>query len=445
MQKLFTAQFFTLTFLFFLKTVDVAAETQARAYFDDVGDIVVGQTVSLYIDIDTDDEKLGPFLFPDIAVDGIIILQPEQLGTSYSKTEKGQQIIGIRKKYAVIPKRSGELTIPAVTVSWSETPEKSIATEPVSFQVTVPPGAKNLARLIVGKNIKIQQEVVPVETEIKQGDAITRTIRITAQDTLALTLPPAYFANIDGLTAYPETPQLSDNINRGQYSAQRIDRMVYIAETVGNVTVPEISYEIWDLSKNAIDIVTLPAVSYEVAKIAGAGLSAPDSNRIRKFLVNLIDALRANLISILWILICVAGGGYLTYRYGQQVIGAIADYGRRYKRSEIYIFKRLRRRCVTLSPSVLNNDIWAWLSVLYKKEGILTLADVDGCITDIKNKTFLHTLLRTPYAARKNGDAPTPSEIRTGIVNLRRDILQTFAQQPSRSDAITLNPKTKKA
>ncbi|MEH6547379.1 MAG: BatD family protein [Sneathiella sp.] len=445
MQKLFTAHIFALTFLFLLKSVDAAAETRARAYFDDVGDIIVGQTVSLYIDIDTDDEKLGPFLFPDIALDGIIILQPEQLGTSYSKTEKGQQIIGIRKKYAVIPKRSGELTIPAVTVSWSETPEKSIATEPVSFQVTVPPDAENLARLIVGKNIKIQQEIVPAETEIKQGDAITRTISITAQDTLALTLPPAEFATIDGLVAYPETPQLSDNINRGQYNAQRIDRMIYIAETAGNVTIPEISYEIWDLSKNAIDIVALPAVSYEVAKIPGAGLSAPDSNRIRRLLVNLIDALRANLINILWILICVAGGGYLTYRYGRQVIEAIADYGRRYKRSEIYIFKRLRRRCVTLSPAALHNDIWAWLSVLCKKEGILTLADVDGCITDIKNKTFLHTLLRAPYAARKNGVAPTPSEIRTGIVNLRRDILQTFARQPSRSNAITLNPKTKKA
>ncbi|USG59806.1 BatD family protein [Sneathiella marina] len=445
MQMLFTVQFFALTVLFFLKTVDAAADTRARVYFDDVGDIVVGQTVSLYIDIDTDDEKLGPFLFPDIAVDGIIILQPEQLGTSYSKTEKGQQIIGIRKKYAVIPKRSGELTIPAVTVSWSETPEKSIATEPVSFQVTVPPGAKNLARLIVGKNIEILQEIVPAETEIKQGDAITRTIRITAQDTLALTLPPAEFATIDGLTAYPETPQLSDNINRGQYSAQRIDRVVYIAETAGNVTVPEISYEIWDLPKKAIDIVTLPAVSYEVAKIANASLSAPYSNRIRRVLVNLIDALRTNLISILWILICVAGCGYIAYRYGQQAIDTIANYRRQYKRSEKYIFKRLRRRCGKLSPPALRNDIWAWLSVLCKKDGIFTLANVDGCITDIKNKAFLHTLLRAPYAASKNGDALTPSEIRTGIVNLRRDILQTFARHPSRSNAITLNPMTKKA
>lgn len=444
MRKLFTAHVFALIALFFLKTFDATAETSARAYFDDVGEIIVGQTISFYIDIETDDEKLGPFLFPDITVEGTIILQPEQLGTSYSKTEKGQQIIGLRKKYAVIPKRSGDLIIPAVAISWSDTPEKSIETEPVPFQVIVPQGVENLARLIVGENITIQQEVVPAETDIKQGDAITRTINVSAEDTLGMTLPPAEFVEIDRLAAYPETPQISDNINRGQYRAQRIDRIVYIAETAGHVTLPEISYETWDLSKNTVNIVSLPEVTYEIAKNAGSGLVAADNTNIRGLLLDFIDFLRANLTSFLWLLIFIVGGGYTAHKYGRRGIRAIAGYALQYQQSERYIFRRLWRRCSTLSPSALHTEMWAWLSVLFEKEGILTLADVDVFLTDTKNRIFLDATLRSPYAARKDGEPPTRPDLRAGIVNLRQDILRTCAQRSRRSNTVTLNPLSQK-
>jgi oxygen tolerance protein BatD len=444
MQKLFTAYGFALIALFILITGTATAETRARAYIDDVGEIIVGQTISFYVDIETDDEKLGPFLFPDITVDGIIILQPEQLGTSYSKTEKGQQIIGLRKKYAVIPKRSGDLTLPAVAISWSETPEKTISTEPVTFQVITPQGVDNLARLIVGENIKIRQEIVPTETELKQGDAITRTIRITAEDTLGLTLPPAEFVEIGGLAAYPESPQMSDNINRGQYSAQRIDRIVYIAEAAGTITLPEIFYEAWDLSRNTVNIVTLPAETFEIAKVAGSSFSNADDNTIRGLLIDFIDVLRTNMTSVFWILAILAGGKYFARKYGRKGIRAITDYTSRYRQSEKYAFRRLLRRCGSLSPSALHNEMWSWLSVLCGKEGILTLADVEVSITDTENRAFLDATFRTPYAARKDGKALTRSDLRAGLVNLRQYILRTQAQQSRHSNTVTLNPLSQK-
>jgi hypothetical protein len=104
---------------------------------------------------------------------------------------------------------------------------------------------------------------------LRQGDAVRRTIRSSASDYPAMLLPvPDFVPNpgqAEGLAAYPDEPQISDRVDRGDWESDRVDSVVYVFEEAGQFELPAITLRWWDPQAEDWKQQSFPARQFEVA------------------------------------------------------------------------------------------------------------------------------------------------------------------------------------
>src|SRR5262249_16670439 len=152
--------------------------------------------------------------------------------------------------------RAGEQTIPALPVRFAfkrapldtNVVAVSMKTEPTRFTATSPPGAEHLGSVISARALKIEEtwQPEPGQTNVKAGDAFTRTILFTAPDIPGMVFPPFPAGPIDGLGLYTKR-QVQDQSDRGTLRGERRDVITYVCQRPGRFTIPAARLTWFDL------------------------------------------------------------------------------------------------------------------------------------------------------------------------------------------------------
>jgi hypothetical protein len=249
-----------------------AAEPQLRVQtqLQPADKVMVGSVVQLQVDVLTDSWFTGAPTLPDLKLPGALVMPPNGEARHTTQTLDGKPFFGMRYSYLITPNQAQDFDIPALTVH--ATPgqansELSAQSQPLHFTAQQPPGFKPGEPVLVAQGLLFTQTVSQSSTPLNVGDTVTRQLTLQADGALAMALPVPDLAQVDGLSRYPKTPQISNlDDGRGHLNGgQRIDSVTYQIETHGRHSLPVIQLHWWDASTQQTRIAQVPAVTFEAA------------------------------------------------------------------------------------------------------------------------------------------------------------------------------------
>lgn len=222
-----------------------------------------------------DDNRLSALDISDALV--------QQLGETrkFDTVIDGVRYQGFELKYAIHPQTAGELTIPSLTFSGvAADPRESFiggifssSGKPVQarspeIEVTVKPRPDNFPAndpWLPARQLTIEEQWSQPLSNLKVGDAITRTITVTADGLSAAQLPPILMPQPRGVNSYPDKSNTQDRDTLKGIQGQRTDSIAMIPTQPGKITLPAIDYPWFDTDSGEVRVATIPAIDIDVA------------------------------------------------------------------------------------------------------------------------------------------------------------------------------------
>lgn len=124
----------------------------------------------------------------------------------------------------------------------------------------------------------------PAAAVFKVGEAVSRTVYLKAVGVVENQLPDIKFRDVAGLKQYPEKPVAQNAVENGQVVAVKKTANVYIPDKAGNIAVPEISVDWFNVRTGRMERAVLPAANIQVqpgnvSVAAQPQTMEPDMNR----------------------------------------------------------------------------------------------------------------------------------------------------------------------
>ena len=213
-----------------------------------------------------------------------------------SKVVNGRSLREIKFRYAMFPQKSGQLKTPIIRFNGYYLTQNGrgsdpfeeifggslfdagvgfgsifatrnpvmLNTKPITVNVRPIPPENNGNWWLPAESVKLYAEWSPKRPDFKVGEAVSRTIYLKAIGVVENQLPDIKFRDVAGLKQYPEKPIVHNAIENGQIVAVKKNAAVYIPEKNGNITVPEISVDWFNIKTGQMERTILPAVNITV-------------------------------------------------------------------------------------------------------------------------------------------------------------------------------------
>lgn len=201
--------------------------------------------------------------------------------TQSSKTINGKAYQVFERRYAVIPQKSGELTLDGGglvgtvwksqgvgTVSVAHTEPVRVSAQPVTLQVLPMPVGATQAWWLPADGLSVRESWDPTPPSWKAGQPVTRTITLEGIGLMAEQLPRITLPEIPNVQIYAEKPQLQTTTDGKTLLAKRVEKFVIIPGKSGALALPQIDIHWWNLKRGINEILSIPAYHATI----GAGL-----------------------------------------------------------------------------------------------------------------------------------------------------------------------------
>lgn len=415
-----------------------------RSYYEPEGDIYVGQTVRLWVELTGDGIVSSPPKYPELKVEGAIALLPEQLGVAF--TDRGTGRAGLRQRYVIIPQRPGDLVVPELQIAVgfktdAGEQDMMLTVQPAPIVSIFPTEMDGVGLFISSDDVKVTQKFDQDPTGLRAGDAIERQVTTVAGGTFALALPQIQFAEIDGAKLYPAQPQLSDVTNRGSYRATRIDAVTYVFEKPGSYVLPDISVRWWNPARQRAEETVLEALEVEIApnpEFEAAQQALQQDQRKQELMeriIRVLDWIREHIVLLVVWAVAVYMAALVLRKFGPVVWSAAHNARQRALNSESHAFRRFQARCRMPDTPAARAAFWAWLGHFASKDSIATLSAFETLLKP-EDRDVLHRFL----AARPGTELDARRSV-AAAVNLRRALLSQGAE-PKIGATRSLNPRS---
>lgn len=365
-------------------------KADVRIHLDAGKSYWVGQKVSFYV------ELLSPTFFsgspkfdlPDIP--GTVVMKIEERPVLGSEQIGDNSFTTQRHEFAIFPQREGDIVIPSFPVGFGvagavgEKPtEYTVLTDEAGFTAAMPPGAEKLSTVIATRKLSITEKWEPIPKDAKEGDAFTRTVILSAPDMPGMAFPPLPQMNIPDIGIYPSPPVVKDRMERGDFIGERIDKVTYVCESEGSITIPAITIHWWDMESEKLKTEVLPAITLEVVP------GKPDKS-MEEFESSRPDPSKWLIIIVLSILSGITF--YVSWKYRKSGTAYIKRLRAYRAETESAFFHRLLSACKSNDPLKTFNELMRWLDRVNKSSKTPTLSGFLKQSSDIQLKKELLSL-----------------------------------------------------
>jgi hypothetical protein len=252
--------------------------------------VYVGQqfiyTTTLYIAQNTE-MQAGNITEPEVK-DGTV----KQIG----KDENGSEIINGRRYQTITRQFAITINTAGISVITPSRFEGQVSTakrgyrsgpatpviiqaETVNLNIQAQP-ATYKGEWLVSDFVQLNEELQPVQDTYQQGEAITRTITLTAANVTKSALPDLAIAWPKTVKIYPDKPQLTSFAQQGNYFAQQVLSFAIIPNQVGELTLPEVSVPWFNNKSQQQEWATLPAKTVTVIANENSAAIINNANNI---------------------------------------------------------------------------------------------------------------------------------------------------------------------
>ncbi len=359
-----------------------------RARIEGNGEVWVGQVVPLRVEVIVPSWFTGAPRFHELEVPNAVTLSPE--GTvnfvvqSGVKTFSGQSL-----RYLIYPQIKGKYTVPSAKVEVTYalpdgTPSQPrlLASSPVQFEARIPPGAEGAKYFLTTTNFLITQSLDRKPDALRVGDSITRTVDMTAEDTVGIGLPPLKFEAPEGIRLYSGTPKVSEKAERGKIEATRTESATYVLEKEGQYTLPEITILWWDPQKKRMNKDSLPPIGLQVQSNSGfstevfASSQEPEKTQVEEHSRTVLERLKASLPWVLLLLgVCLLLlilRRILSWK-GISIRSSLAERKRRRADAERTYFERFRKASLSNDARGSLRELMFWIDRINTRSAAPTL------------------------------------------------------------------------
>lgn len=184
----------------------------------------------------------------------------------------GETYVSALYRFAAFFQEPGSFTIPPFEVRFqsvdsfgAEPTPHALMTEALTVEVVAPPGTERLAYVVSTTQLDVSDEWDRELEGLRVGDAVTRTITMSAPDVPGLLLPAIPVENVTGLEPYPKDPVVDTRTQRGEFAGQRVDRVTYVCAEEGIAEVPALRIRWWNVETETLESIVLDGAKFAVS------------------------------------------------------------------------------------------------------------------------------------------------------------------------------------
>ena len=225
------------------------------------------------------------------------LLQPLGEMKRYVAERDGRNYQVFERNYALIPEKSGELTLPSLTLrgrvgnrqpgqqSLSRGRRIQIDSEPITLQVRPRPadyGANagdntdaDAQTWLPSWQLTLQEQWSSNPPVFRVGEPVTRTLLIEATGLEAGQLPELRMPQLSGVNLYYDQAETSTRYEGAWLVGKREQKIAIVPTRAGEITLPEISLIWWDTQSDQQRTAVLPAQTFTILPAASASAAPP--------------------------------------------------------------------------------------------------------------------------------------------------------------------------
>ena len=210
---------------------------------------------------------------------------------SFQRTIDGRRWLVDEIRYAIFPEQSGTLDIPAQVFSGRvDSGRRSFFnlggsggqmirrnSQPVSITVEPKPEDYPAVTWLPTSELTVEESWSTPPEQLRVGESVTRTVRLTGEGLQGAQLPPVMFTPIDGLKYYPDQPQISEEEDANGLVGIRVDSAAVVPTRAGSYQIPAMRIAWWDTDTDQLQYAVVPAREITVAAAAPASTGVQDT------------------------------------------------------------------------------------------------------------------------------------------------------------------------
>ncbi len=369
------------------------------------------------------------------------------------------------KRYVIFPQRSGPLEIPdilfrgEVTDGSSNFVFRNLNTRRVTAfidGITInvderPAAAQQSDYWLPVTNLTLEEEFSSDITNLRVGDSVVRTITMVADGLDGAVLPPFSPEEIEGMNVYPDPPDIQRTFVEGSIVGTRIETTTLVPTTAGELEIPQIIIQWWNVDSNQLESTVVPATRIEIATIEGelpSEQAVVSTENIEDLLAavpvvdqDMIDAQAAAefievdaswmnyFIALAFAIVIYSIFRLLIAPNSEQIAAFIKSRKERIdakyspENNENVAFKQLRAACRGADANKIRETLIQWCDHYLDSRTVLTMED----ILQQRESTELHVFVEQIQASLFNNASSdsaagplVPAELITAVTQLRK-------------------------
>lgn len=229
-------------------------------------------------------------IFTDLDMPDTVI---QMIGTpnQYEKLVDGVRYGVYEKQYALFPQSSGTLEIPDIMFRGEVTDGSSnyvfrnlntrtITSYAEGYTVTVREKPANYpanAVWLPASDINIRELWDNDFSNVRVGDALSRTIELEANGLDGAALPPINLPAIATVNTYPEPPEINRSYVGGNILGERIQTSSLVVTETGTIRIPGVTVPWFDIDTEEVKYATIEDTAFRVGPVRTTGQDEPMS------------------------------------------------------------------------------------------------------------------------------------------------------------------------
>lgn len=203
----------------------------------------------------------------------------------YTAERAGRMYHVVERRYALLPRKAGTLTIPGIGFRgralaldngafFADSQPVAARSQALEIDVRSPP-ADAPRPWLPAQSLSLEAEGWPADGRLRVGEPLTLTLTLKATGLPFEALPTLTLPTLDGAEVYPDKPQDGTRDDGHWLVGTRVRKFAIVPTHAGTLAMPAITVQWWDAQHDRAALARISARSLRVLPAAGAPAAPP--------------------------------------------------------------------------------------------------------------------------------------------------------------------------
>lgn len=326
------------------------------------------------------------------------LIEPLGKDREYALDRKGKQYVVFERKYAISPQHAGELTFSPVSFEGTvvtggrsffdvQTKIKRLSSDEKKIDVMPIPPSFQKSEWLPANDVTIAEQWSGDVNKINLGESVTWTLTLTANGCLGKLIPDITLNLPTDLKHYEDKPEVNNHPTADGVIGVKQIKVALIPTKPGEIQLPELVINWWDLKANEKRQTRLPARTMQVLPDSGASngeiaMNTPVKDLTASDVHEVVESVGKNESGGLALWIWGLIGLNVTVLFGLSTVVYVKLCRKGAKKSLNQIKQSLKKACRTDDAKGAEALLLAWAEHLYPEAKPRNILEIKQHLSD---------------------------------------------------------------